>query len=387
METSKLLELIARGEDSGLEFKADVSNEKSLAQELVAFANSNGGILLIGVGDDGSVTGLNSEDMRRINTLLANASSGNVRPSINAQTTNVVLEDGIVMVVSIPGGVSNIYTDNDGVIWIRSGASKRKATSWEEIQRLFQSSGLVHGDGIEVPGMTIVDLDHGYFREFYEKEYRQSLDSVDIPLPQLLANMNLMQNGNLNRSGVLLFSKNPTAKLPVFMIKAVAYPGTDISVDQYIDSQDITGKVIEQYQQITSFIGRNIRYVQNDKGINTVGDPEIPGIVFEELLANAIIHRDYFVSAPIRVFIFKDRIEIISPGSLPNNLTVANIIQGNSNIRNPILASFATKILPYRGLGSGIRRSLQVYPHIEFHDDREGNLFTASIKRPALEDE
>ena len=104
-------------------------------------------------------------------------------------------------------------------------------------------------------------------------------------------------------------------------------------------------------------------------------------IVFEELVANALIHRDYFISAPIRLFIFSDRIEIISPGHLPNNLTIENIKYGNSNIRNPVLASFATKLLPYRGLGNGIRRALKAYPNIIFTDDLDGNLFKCIIKR------
>lgn len=382
METSELLELIAKGEDSSLEFKADISNEKSLAQELVAFANSDGGRLLIGVDDDGFVTGLDSDDIRRINQRLSNATSGNVRPEINVRTDNIVLEDGIVMVVSVARGINKPYMDNDGAIWVRSGAGKRKSTSREELQRFFQSSGLLHADGIEVPGMTVADLDQAYFSEFYEKEYDQSLDSINIPLPQLLQNMNLMKDGCLNVSGALLFAKNPHAKLPVFMIKAVAYPGTDISVDKFIDSQDITGKISEQYQKAISFVSRNIRHIQRDKGINVLGDPEIPKIVLEELLVNAIIHRAYFVSAPIRVFIFSNRIEIISPGNLPNTLTVENIRKGNSNIRNPILASFATRILPYRGLGSGIIRSLKVYPHIDFEDNKAGQLFKVTIERP-----
>ena len=100
------------------------------------------------------------------------------------------------------------------------------------------------------------------------------------------------------------------------------------------------------------------------------------------MLANAIIHRDFFISAPIRIFIFDDRIEIISPGNLPNNLTVANIRSGNSNMRNPILASYATKVLPYRGLGSGIVRALKEYPDIDFIDDRDGNRFVAVVRRP-----
>jgi predicted HTH transcriptional regulator len=81
--------------------------------------------------------------------------------------------------------------------------------------------------------------------------------------------------------------------------------------------------------------------------------------------------------------VFSDRIEIIGPGHLPNNLTTDNIKNGNSNIRNPILASYATKLLPYRGLGSGIRRALKAWPWLDFIDDRDGNLFKAIVQRPS----
>jgi ATP-dependent DNA helicase RecG len=112
------------------------------------------------------------------------------------------------------------------------------------------------------------------------------------------------------------------------------------------------------------------------------GMPEIPETVFEELLVNALVHRDYLVSAPIRIFIFDNRIEIISPGHLSNNLTVERIRAGISNIRNPILVSFVAKgLLPYHGLGSGIKRALDVWPDIEFADDREGSLFTVTVHR------
>jgi len=105
-------------------------------------------------------------------------------------------------------------------------------------------------------------------------------------------------------------------------------------------------------------------------------------VVFEELLVNALVHRDYLISAPIRLFIFDNRIEIMSPGHLPNNLTVAKIRAGNSNIRNPILVSYIAKgMLPYRGLGSGIKRALEDWAHIDFTDDREGCLFTVTVYR------
>ena len=127
---------------------------------------------------------------------------------------------------------------------------------------------------------------------------------------------------------------------------------------------------------------RNVKRVQKDNNVNSLGELEIPKIVFEELVVNALIHRDYFISAPIRIFIFKNRIEIISPGHLPNNLTIKNIKNGISSIRNPVLASFATKLLPYRGLGNGIRRAIKAYSNIEFYEDREWNIFKATIYTP-----
>ena len=112
--------------------------------------------------------------------------------------------------------------------------------------------------------------------------------------------------------------------------------------------------------------------------MNTIGEPEIPETVFEELLVNALIHRDYFITAPIRLFIFEDRIEIINPGYLPNHLTVEKIRAGNSVQRNPVLAFFAAKgVLPYRGLGTGVRRALQNWSQIEFIDNREDCTFTS----------
>jgi len=130
--------------------------------------------------------------------------------------------------------------------------------------------------------------------------------------------------------------------------------------------------------------------LQAGQGVNSVGIPEIPPSVFEELLVNSLVHRDYLISAPIRLFIFDNRIDIISPGHLPNHLTVAKIRTGNSIIRNPILVSYIAKgLLPYKGLGSGIKRALNDWPEIDFTDDREGCLFTATVHRkeaPALEE-
>lgn len=381
METKELLEIIARDEDGKHQFKANIRNAQSLSEELVAFSNSGGGMIFIGVGDDGTLSSLVREDMGRLNQLVANTSSNNVRPPVNVQTENIAVPDGLVMVVTVADGISKPYMDNNGVIWVKSGSDKRKVTSREEIQRLFQSAGLIHGDEIPANGLSVADLDADYFKNFFKKQFGGSMDEQDLPMPKLLENMNLMKDGVLNVSGALLFAKNPSFRLPVFIVKAVAYPGTAIDVEKYIDSQDISGKIADVFQKSMSFVDGNIRHPQKDQGINAPGAPEIPKIVFEELIANALIHRDYFVSAPVRMFVFSDRVEIISPGHLPNNLTIENIKSGNSNIRNPILASYATKILPYRGLGSGIIRALKAYPDIEFENDTDGNLFKVTVLR------
>lgn len=382
MEAVELLEIIARGEDGKHQLKSNFTNGDDLAIEMIAFLNSRGGQIIIGVNDTGARSGLTVEDVRRLNGLISNAASQSVRPPVNPSTENISFEDGLVIVVSIPEGISKPYMDRNGVIWVKSGSDKRRATSREELQRMFQDAGLIHGDEVPVSGLTVADLDMDYFRNFFEKEYEEPLESQDLPLPKILENMNLVKEGSLNVAGALLFAQRPQFRLPVFIVKAVSYPGTEIHESQYLDSEDLTGKLADIFQKSLGFITRNLRHVQENQTVNSTGIIEVPKIVFEELLANALIHRDYFISAPVRIFIFTDRVEIINPGHLPNNLTIENIKNGNSNIRNPILASFATKILPYRGLGNGIRRALKEYPNIDFVEDKSGNLFKAIVRRP-----
>jgi len=383
MEITELLEIISRGEDSKHQFKSNVTNVISLAQEMVAFSNSGGGKLFIGVSDVGDIAGLSSADMNRLNGLVSNAASENVRPPINPQTENIALSEGLVMVVTVLDGISKPYMDNQGAILVKSGADKRRVTSREEIQRMFQNAGLIHGDEIPANGITVADVDLAYFKNFFEREYGEKLDDQNISLPDIFKNMNLLKDGILNISGALLFAKSPQVKLPIFIIKAVSYPDNIIDKSEYFDSQDITGKLADVFQKSLGFVMGNLKRVQGDRNVNAPGEPEIPKETLEELLANALIHRDYFISAPIRVFVFRNRVEIISPGYLPNNLTIENIKSGNSNIRNPILASYATKILPYRGLGTGIRRALQKYSEIDFENDLDGNQFKVTIKRRA----
>lgn len=382
METTELIDVLSRGEDSRHQFKADMTNADALAAEIVAFCNTAGGRIFIGVNDDGSVRGLSGADVARLNQLIANAASQIVRPAVNPLTENVPHPAGTVLVVSIAEGVNKPYMDKNGAIWVKNGSDKRRATSREELQRLFQQAGLVHADETPVAGIGAGDVDMPYFESFFEQQFGESLAQHNQPLPRLLSNMNLMNRGQLNVAGSLLFAKAPQYALPAFIVKAVAFVGTQIEDERYIDSRDITGKLADVFQQTLGFISANTRAVQGEQGFNSQGRAEIPRIVWEELVANALIHRDYFISAPVRVLVFVDRVEIISPGHLPNNLTIENIKAGNSNMRNPVLSSFAAKLLPYRGLGSGILRVLRAWPDVELIDDRTGNLFKAIVARP-----
>ena len=382
MEATELIDILSRLEDSRNQLKENFTNADAVAAEIVALSNTAGGRIFIGVKNDGSVLGLTGVDVDRLNQLISNAASQNVRPAVNPITENVPHPSGTVMVVSVAEGMSKPYMDKNGVIWVKSTSDKRRATSREEIQRLFQQSGLVHADQTPVSGLGVGDVDMTYFENFFEQQFGGSFAQHQQPLPQLLTNMNLMNQGQLNVAGALLFARAPQYALPAFIVKAVAFVSNEIEDQQYNDSRDISGKLADVFQQTLGFIMSNTRALQGDQGINSLGQSEVPRIVWEELVANALIHRDYFISAPVRILVFADRVEIISPGHLPNNLTIENVKAGNSNMRNPILASFAAKLLPYRGLGSGLLRALRAWPDIELIDDRVGNLFKVIVTRP-----
>ncbi len=385
MTPQELLAILARGEDSFHQFKRDVTNADGLAAELIAFANRAGGQLFLGVGDDGQVTGLSPQDIGRLNQLLSNAASQHVKPPLNPTSSNIQTEQGLVMVVEVAEGLNKPYVDAQGRIWVKNGADKRQVTAREEMQRMFQQSGLLYGDQVPVRDATVADIDLAAFGQYFERRYQQSLDQAGLPLAQLLENIDLARDGVPNLAGMLLFGKNPQRRLHVCEITAVAFPGTVLYDKRYLDSENIDGPLAEQYRRGMAFIKRNLHHVQGDQGFNSLGQLEVPEEVFVELLVNALVHRDFFVSATIRLFVFADRVELISPGHLPDSLSAEQIREGRSNRRNKVLAGHAAHILPYRGMGTGIPRALQAWPKIELIDDREGNQFKAVVWRPRNE--
>ncbi len=388
MKAGELQTQISLGEDSTRQFKSDVRNAESLASEMAAFANSEGGTIYLGVADDGSLPGLDQANVARVNQLISNAASQLVKSPLTVRTENVALSNGrLVIVLTVPKGLDKPYLDKNGVIWLKTGADKRRVNSKEELRRLFQMTDQFHAD--ELPTRAGIDkLDKLRFRDFLRDTFKQDYPDDTDELIGLLQNMNLAtHDGMLNLAGLLLFAERPELIKPQFVVKAIRYPGNQIHVTDYIDTEDFTGPLPKIFEDAMAFVMRNLHKVQAGRGVNAPGKPEIPESVFEELLVNALVHRDYLVSAPVRLFIFDNRIEIISPGHLPNNLTVEKIRTGNSNIRNPILVSYVAKgLLPYHGLGSGIKRALSAWPKIDFADDRDGCLFTAKVHRQPVEE-
>jgi predicted HTH transcriptional regulator len=165
-------------------------------------------------------------------------------------------------------------------------------------------------------------------------------------------------------------------------VHCIAVDDVVITGNTYSDTEPpIEGTLDIIYKDTMGFINRNMRKMPGGDGFNSSLKWEIPKQVFEEIVINALIHRDYFISSTIKIFIFQDRVEIISPGRLPNSLNVDNVKSGISIVRNPVLHSIARDILPYMGLGTGIPRAYSLYPDIEIENNTDTEQLKVIIKR------
>lgn len=385
MDALELLDLIQKGETSTVQFKVRINDAYKIGTEMVAFSNTKGGLLVIGINDKtGDIDGLSFDELQSTNQFLANAASDNVKPTIYIFTETVEIDNSNIVVAHISEGISKPHTDNKGIIWVKNGSDKRKVVAREEMARLLQSSGNLFADETLVNGTTINDIDNVLFKKVIEKKHEKSVEEIGLSIPQLLSNNGMFKNGSLTLGGLLLFGKNPQQYRPTFTVHCISIKGNDISSNLYRNKKEpFTGNIQEVYDKTLSFIIQNLKETQKDEKFNSLGELEIPIETIEELLVNALVHRDYFINSSIKVFIFDNRIEIISPGKLPNTLTIEKIKAGISVIRNPILYSNARYLLPFKGAGSGIMRALKNYPDLELINDTERELFISIIKRNA----
>lgn len=390
MDAIELLNIIGTGETSTVQFKVKMPRRESIAQEIVAMSNSLGGVILLGIQDiTGKAIGLSQKEVESYDKQLAEAAD-NIKPVVYIQTEVVRITMGSsninILVVHIPEGINKPYKTQKGEIFIKQGSNKRLLTDNAEIMRLFQSSGNLLADEMEVYGTSLNDIDKSAFYEYFKNEFGQTIEEKGLTFEQALKAKRVIKNNHISLAGLLFFGISPQTIKPAFTIKVVSFYGNDISDSEFKSKPtDLQGTIPKLFKDCISFIKNNLHFLQKDTEFNSKGQLEISEIALTELVQNALVHRDYFKNSPIRVLIFKDRLEIISPGKLPNSLTVEDIKYGNPVIRNNQLVAFSTHTMPYSGLGSGIKRSLKEQPDIDLYNDIEGEQFKVTIPRPMID--
>ena len=337
------------GEDSGWEFKqVEFAGDRPIrptrsdwADEIAAFANAAGGVVLAGVADDGTAIGMSRAQIVNLNSLLVEVSTDTIKPPVRIRIYHKELSDGrLVLLAEVPE--SDSVHESPGGNYIRVGASKRLMGSDERLrlaQRRSQARFLWF-DKQPVPETG--------FRTLAEALWKPLLSAEGAAEPEAaLGKLALLQDdeaGVLRATvaGVLLCTPNPEQWLPNACITATRYRGGDRASDQ-IDAREITGPLNDQIAGAVAFAARNMQVAaRKDPARSDL--PQYSEKVLFEALVNAVVHRDYSMrGSRIRLSMFDDRLEIQSPGSLPNNLTVESMASRQST-RNEALTSVLARM-------------------------------------------
>lgn len=383
MTTEEFVELCQCGETTTVQYKECFTTQTKIAQEMVAFANTHGGVILFGVQDKtGIMLGLTFKQLQDTGLELGNTANEQVKPAIYIETEVVKAEGKRFLVCHIAEGRNKPYKTNNGEIWVKQGQDKRRVTENSEILELFQDSGSYYAEEVAVRDSSVSDLEMTYLRDYFQRVYGKAIEDFDQPLESMLRSLGVMNGkGELTRAGVLYFSKHPQQYERAFKIKAVAFVGNSIGGSQYIDSRDIEGTIPWMFREGMAFLKSMLHHRQEGQNFNSVGVLEIPEVVLEELLQNALVHIDLLHPAAVRLLVFENRIEIINPGRLYGGLKVEDIRLGASKQRNPLMADFAARTMIFRGLGSGIVRALRENVVIDFINEDEANQFRVIIWR------
>ena len=396
MKEIDIIQQIKFGEVSRVQFKERLLDSYDIGCELVAFSNARGGTLVIGVKDKtGNINPLSYQEVQETTSLLGNIASENVVPSI------------LVDVETIQEGLNKPYHDNRGIVWVKNGADKRKVFDNAELAEMMTDCGSFSPDEAGVRDATIKDLDENTIKIFLGNKFEKvlarkglvgdafreaSLDTVCFAIASGHNGENLLRNlrfirpdGKITVAAMLLFGKYTQRWLPVMTAKCICFVGNNLGGTQFrdkVNDADIEGNLLHQFETIMDFFTRNLRHIQVGDEFNSKGVLEIPYTSLVEFTVNALVHRSLNAKAPIRVFIFDDRIEIHSPGTLPNGLTVDDIVMGTSMPRNMFLFTNAIHLLPYTGAGSGMLRALSENVKVSFTNNDRTTEFVVTINRP-----
>lgn len=350
----ELATLVASDEDSFTEFKELVSTG-DLAKELCAFANAAGGRVLIGVDDDGRIVGDVEWDEER----AMNVARTSLDPSIIPTFQKLVWEpETEVAVVGLDQGVAKPYSVRSGerrIYYIRVGSTSREATR-EELVRLTQASGAVAADLRPVLSATTDDLDATLLEKRFAglRTIRWDRLSADEK-KRVLANAEILdpEGGHPTIAGLLAYGVEPQRHLPYAIVTCVAYPGVVVE-RSLLDHSEIGGRLDDQIAQATAFIERNLARGSVVSGLERVERARPSTESLREVIANAVAHRHYGITGPVQVRVFSNRVEVTSPGGLPNGVTVDGMRVGLSVRRNEWIFQHLASLRYVDAVGRGI---------------------------------
>ena len=398
---------IKAGEVSGVQFKERILDKYDIACELVAFSNSHGGKLVVGIKDKtGETNALSYSEVQETTNLLSDIASENVVPSILVKIDTVEVEDGNLVVATVKEGLNKPYHDNKGIVWVKNGADKRKVFDNAELAEMMTDCGSFAPDEAGVRDATVNDLDATTIKQFLGNRFERVLEkkgltgdafkeaSLDMicsaiakghDCEKILRNLRFIRpDGTLTVAAMLLFGKYTQRWMPMMTAKCICFAGNSVGSKVFrdkVNDADMEGNLLHQYDTIMDFFTRNLHNVQVGDEFNSMGKLEIPYTSLVEFTVNSLVHRSLNMKAPVRIFIFDNRVEIHSPGALPNGLTIDDIKAGTSMPRNMFLFNNAIYLLPYTGVGSGITRALDEDINVTFMNNDKAQEFVITVWR------
>lgn len=374
MTRTELLEMIRNGENSGVDFKRDVIQNHDLAKELVAFANFQGGVVLLGVEDDGSISGITRD---KLEEWVMTACRDKVRPGL-IPFYGVVKDvepgkDVAVVRVSRGFDVQTVWHNNKNAYYIRVGTQSREPSP-EELSRLFQQRGTFRAELRPVSGAVFADLDLRRLKDYFVRVRQQDVpaDDDEAGWATLLFNTEIMVEDGITVSGMLLFGRTPNRFLPQAGIDAAAFPGNSKDYGARERSAlrgpltpllNDADEIVEAglVEQALAFVQRNTAVAGRleEGGARREEVPAYPREAVREAVVNALVHRDYLLSnTDIELTIYDGRMEIISPGRLPNGITPARMLTGCRAARNQLIKDVMRDYRYLESSGMGVPRKI-----------------------------
>lgn len=360
MRQAELLEIISNGESSKVEFKTDDVHPTVLSEEIVAFANFEGGTILIGVDDSGELKGCTRAD---IEEFVVNICRNNVRPSMIPIIEKITVDKKNIVAVGIPRG-DTAYSTNRGLYYIRVGSTKQVPTQ-QELLRLFQKRNMLQFDETPVIKASANSIDREKVDSYLAELGQSPLnDKDDKALERELINLSILLDVDNtlypSLGGILAFGKNPQKYFPSYNIQCGAYKGENFLSDT-VREKDLKGTLDELIEDAVAFL--KLTMPQNqilERGIKRKDEYLYPVEALREGIVNAVSHRDYTISGTaVRLFLFSNRLEIRSPGGLSNTLTLENI-QYRQFTRNQMIVSFLAGYGYMERRGKGILRMIKL---------------------------